>query len=59
MFKAALMFLMLSFVSALAGAYGIAGISMDLSKMLFVIFLLLAATSLIGGIFYGSYIQGV
>jgi uncharacterized membrane protein YtjA (UPF0391 family) len=53
MVRAAIMFFVLALVAMLLGAYGVAGISMELGKLLLITFLVLAGVSLIVGLVGG------
>lgn len=47
MVRAALGFFILALIAYVLGAYGVAGISVDIGKMLLVVFLVLAALSFV------------
>lgn len=53
MLRAAIIFFVLGLVSMLLGATGVAGVSIDIAKMLLIVFLVLAVLS-----FFGSLITG-
>lgn len=53
MLRAALAFFVLALVAMLLGASGIAGISLDIGRTLLVVFLILAAISLVVGLVTG------
>ena len=53
MIRAALSFFILALVAVLFGAYGIAGVSMEIGKLLLVVFLILAAISFISAMVSG------
>ncbi len=53
MLRAALGFFILALVAAVFGASGIAGISMEIGRMLLVVFLILAVISFVIGIVSG------
>lgn len=53
MLRAALAFFILALVAMLLGASGIAGISLDIGRTLLVVFLILAAISLVVGLVTG------
>lgn len=53
MLRAALAFFVLAFIGLLFGAYGIAGVSMEIGRVLLFAFLVLAAISLIGAVLTG------
>ena len=52
MVRAAIIFFVLSIVSFFFGAYGIAGISMEIGKILLLVFLALAVLSFIGAVIH-------
>lgn len=54
MIRAAITFFILALVAFLFGANGIAGLSMEIGKVLLAVFLVLAVISLIGGIATGK-----
>ncbi len=54
MVRAAIGFFILAIVSVLFGLSGIAGISMDIAKMLIAVFLILATFSFLVSIFTGK-----
>ncbi len=49
MIRAAISFFMLAIVAFVLGAYGIAGLSMEIGRILLVVFLVLAVVSYLGG----------
>lgn len=53
MLRAALAFFVLALVAMLLGATGFAGVSMDIGQSLLVVFLILAAISLVAGLVTG------
>lgn len=53
MLRAAIAFFVLALVAILFGANGIAGVSMDIAKVLLAVFLVLAVASLIVGLVSG------
>lgn len=53
MLRAALAFFILGLVAILFGASGFAGLSIDIGKMLLLVFLVLAAISLVVGLVSG------
>lgn len=53
MLRAALAFFVLAIVAMLLGASGVAGVSMEIGRMLLVFFLILAAISLVVGLVTG------
>lgn len=54
MLKASLSFFILAIFAYIFGAYGIAGISVDIGKTLLIVFLVLATFSFLGSLFYGK-----
>jgi uncharacterized membrane protein YtjA (UPF0391 family) len=54
MLRAAVAFLVIALLAALFGFGGVAGVSMDAAKLLFVVFLVLAVISFLGGAFRGN-----
>ena len=54
MLRAALWFFILGLVAMIFGAYGIAGLSVEIGKMLLFVFIALAAVSLIAGLITGT-----
>jgi uncharacterized membrane protein YtjA (UPF0391 family) len=54
MLRAALAFLVIALIAALFGFGIIAGTSIEIAKILFFVFLVLAVISLIGGAFRGT-----
>ncbi len=54
MLRAAIVFFVLAIVAFVLGAYGIAGISMEIGKMFLVVFLVLAVISFIGSMISGK-----
>jgi uncharacterized membrane protein YtjA (UPF0391 family) len=59
MIRAAITFFVLALVAFLLGANGIAGLSMEIGKILVTVFLLLAALSVIGSLITGKKISKV
>lgn len=53
MLRAALGFFVLALIAMLLGASGVAGVSMDIGRTLLVVFLILAAISLVVGLVTG------
>ena len=53
MLRAALVFFVLALVALLFGASGVAGLSVEIGRTLLVVFLILAAVSLIAGLVAG------
>lgn len=53
MIRAAIAFFVLALVSVLFGAYGIAGVSMEIGKVLLMVFLALAVLSFVGSLVTG------
>jgi uncharacterized membrane protein YtjA (UPF0391 family) len=53
MLRAALGFFVLALIAFALGASGIAGMSMEIGKVLLVVFLIIAAVSLVGGLLTG------
>lgn len=53
MIRAALSFFVLALVALVFGAYGIAGLSMEIGKTLLVVFLVLAVLSFLGSLMTG------
>lgn len=53
MIRAAITFFALALVAILFGAYGIAGVSMEIGKVLLMVFLSLAVLSFVGSIVTG------
>lgn len=53
MLRAAFMFFVLALVAILFGANGIAGVSMEIGQTLLVVFLVLAAISVVAGLISG------
>lgn len=53
MIRAAISFFILALIAFLLGANGIAGLSMEIGKILVVVFLVLAGLSFLGSIFTG------
>lgn len=49
MIRAAIAFFILAIIAFVLGAYGIAGLSMQIGKILLVVFLVLAIISFLGG----------
>jgi uncharacterized membrane protein YtjA (UPF0391 family) len=54
MIRAAIAFFVLALVAFLFGANGVAGISMEIGRLLLVVFLVLAAISFIASMFTGK-----
>ena len=54
MVRAAIMFFVLALVAMLLGAYGVAGVSIEVGKLLLITFLVLAGVSLIVGLVGGG-----
>jgi uncharacterized membrane protein YtjA (UPF0391 family) len=54
MVRAAIVFFVLSLVAMLLGAYGVAGISLEMGKLLLITFLILAGVSLVVGLLSGG-----
>lgn len=54
MLRAALVFFVLAIVSYLVGATGVAGLSMDIARILLVVFLVLAAIGVALGLIAGN-----
>ncbi len=54
MLRAALAFFILGIIAILLGATGIAGLSIEIGKMLLVVFLILAVISFLAGVFTGK-----
>ena len=53
MIRAAVSFFVLAIVAFIFGAYGIAGLSMEIGRVLLFVFLVLAAVSFIGALITG------
>ena len=53
MLRAAIAFFILALIAFVLGAYGIAGLSIEIGKLLLVVFLVLAAISLVAGMISG------
>jgi uncharacterized membrane protein YtjA (UPF0391 family) len=53
MVRAAIVFFVLALVAMLLGAYGVAGVSMEMGKLLLITFLILAGVSLVVGLVSG------
>jgi uncharacterized membrane protein YtjA (UPF0391 family) len=53
MIRTAVGFFILAIIAFVFGAYGIAGISMEIGRILLFVFLVLAALSFIGGLITG------
>lgn len=53
MINAAISFFILALVAFLFGAYGIAGLSMDIGKLLLLVFLVLSVLSFLGHLITG------
>ncbi len=58
MLRAAIGFFVLALVAVVLGATGVAGISMEIGRMLLVVFLILALVSFIIGLFGGGRKSG-
>ena len=54
MIRAAIAFFVLALIAVLFGAYGIAGLSIEVGKILLMVFLALAVLSFIGSLITGS-----
>lgn len=54
MIRAALAFFVLALVAFVFGAYGVAGISMDIGRLLLGVFLVLALISFVAGLVSGG-----
>jgi uncharacterized membrane protein YtjA (UPF0391 family) len=54
MIRAAIAFFVLALIAVLFGAYGIAGISMEVGKILLMVFLALAVLSFVGSLITGG-----
>lgn len=57
MVRAAISFFILAIIAFILGAYGIAGLSMEIGKILLVVFLVLAVVSYLGGAMFGRKIK--
>ncbi|OFZ16339.1 MAG: DUF1328 domain-containing protein [Bdellovibrionales bacterium GWA2_49_15] len=55
MLRAAIAFFVLAIVAILFGAYGIAGLSVEIGKLLLVVFLILSVISFLVSIFTGKH----
>lgn len=53
MIRAAIAFFVLALVAVLLGAYGIAGVSIEVGKILLMVFLALAVLSFVGSLITG------
>lgn len=53
MIRAAIAFFVLALLAVLFGAYGIAGVSMEIGKVLLMVFLALAVLSFVGSLVTG------
>jgi uncharacterized membrane protein YtjA (UPF0391 family) len=53
MIRTAVSFFILAIIAFIFGAYGIAGMSMEIGRILLFVFLVLAALSFIGGLITG------
>jgi len=53
MVRAAIVFFVLALIAMLFGAYGVAGVSMEMGKLLLITFLILAGVSLVVGLVSG------
>ena len=58
MIRAALSFFILALFAFVLGAYGVAGMSMEIGKILLVVFFIFAAVSFIGAMLTGRRING-
>lgn len=54
MIKTAIGFFILAIIAFMFGAYGIAGVSMNIGKILLGVFLVIAVISLLAGLFYNQ-----
>lgn len=54
MIRAAIVFFVLALVAMLFGAYGLAGISLEMGKLLLITFLVMAGVALIVGLISGG-----
>jgi uncharacterized membrane protein YtjA (UPF0391 family) len=54
MLRAAIIFFVLALISILLGAYGIAGLSMEIGKILLTVFLILALVSFVVSLVTGK-----
>lgn len=54
MVQAAIGFFILALVAFALGAVGIAGLSMEIGRILLIVFLVLAAASFLASLFYGK-----
>lgn len=54
MIRAAIVFFVLTLLAVLFGAYGIAGVSMEVGKILLMVFLALAVLSFVGSLVSGG-----
>ncbi len=59
MVQAAISFFVLALIAFLFGANGIAGVSMEIGKVLLVVFLILAAISCVGALITGRSPRGL
>jgi len=53
MLRAAVMFFVIGLLAILLGAYNIAGLSIEIGKILLIVFLVLAVISLVAGLISG------
>ena len=53
MVRAAIVFFVLALIAMLLGAYGVAGVSIEMGKLLLITFLILAGVSLVVGLVSG------
>jgi len=54
MLRAAVIFFILAIVAVIFGAYGVAGLSMEIGKLLLIVFLVFAVITFIGGMFHNK-----
>lgn len=54
MIRAAILFFVLALVATLFGTYGIAGVTMEIGKILLMVFLALAVLSFVGSLVTGK-----
>ena len=59
MIRAAISFFILAIVAFIFGAYGIAGLSIEIGKILLTVFLILAAVSFVGAMISGRSSKGL
>ncbi len=57
MVRTAISFFVLALVAFILGAYGIAGLSMEIGKILIIVFLALSIISFVGAMFTGKRIK--